>query len=234
MQGCWLISECCAPTVIGYVSGTNHPLLITPLMRIWHVRIVCSSPPGVSAYGIPTARCLNPAFNTLRNYFVQQHQPRALSSRQQIGRTASHAGHHSLELPHFLHHLLHLVELIEHRVDLSHSDTAAFGYPLTAFRVQDLRVQSFLRSHTANDSFHVLEFFLVFLQIGPFQCFRSPGQHADDRLEWTKLFHLAQLVEKILERELAFAHFFFEPLGIIQIDRLGGFFNQAYYITHSQ
>ncbi len=50
----------------------------------------------------------------------------------------------------------------------------------------------------------------------------------------TELLHLPQLIEEILQRELAFAHLLLEPLRVIDVHRLGGPFDETDHVAHAQ
>ena len=64
----------------------------------------------------------------------------ACASAHQPRRPTAHPVHHLLELPHLLHRLLHGRKPVEHRVQLSRGNAAAFGNPLAPASVEDGRV----------------------------------------------------------------------------------------------
>src|SRR5216117_4148948 len=81
----------------------------------------------------------------------------------------AHLRHHALELAHFFHHLLHLVEPVQQCVQLRDTDAAAFGDSLAPARVENLWVAPFPRRHCANHAFHPFEFLLALAQVGVLQ-----------------------------------------------------------------
>jgi len=127
-------------------------------------------------------------------------------------------------LPIFFIILLHLGEFVEHGVHFGQRSRRCLGDADAAFGVENLRTAPFLRCHRANHSSIRRNSFSCFDK-SPllFQHLGAAGQHAHDAFQRTEFFHLAQLLEKILESKLALAHFFFELFGIIDIDRFGGF-----------
>ena len=64
--------------------------------------------------------------------------------------------------------------------------------------------------------------------------FGAAWQQADDAFQGAQLFHGAELVEKIFQGELAFAHLFFELAGVGLVHRFGGAFDQAHDVAHAQ
>jgi hypothetical protein len=157
-----------------------------------------------------------------------------LATEQAGSGGAAHFGHHALELAHFLHHLLHLGEAIEEIVEFGDGDTAAFGDSATAAGVEDLRVAPFEWGHGADHGFHVAELLFALAHVRLFHRLSATGQHADDVLEWAKFFHLPQLNQEIIKRELAFAHFLLEPFGVFEVDRLSGAFDEADDVAHAE
>jgi hypothetical protein len=148
--------------------------------------------------------------------------------------SAAHFGHHALELAHFLHHLLHLGKAIEEIVEFGDGDTAAFGDSAAAAGVEDLRVAPFDWGHGADHGFHVPELLFALAHVCLLHRLGATGQHADDVLEGTKLFHLPQLNQEIIKRELAFAHFLLEPFGVFEVDCFSGAFDEADDIAHAE
>src|SRR5206468_11433744 len=118
------------------------------------------------------------------------------------------------EFAEFFHHLLHLGKFVEQRVHFGHGHAAAFGNTLTAAGIKNLRSAALLSGHSANNSFHAAELSLLFRHVGALEHFRAARKHADDRFERSYFFHLAELFEKIFQRELALAHFLFHALGL--------------------
>ena len=130
--------------------------------------------------------------------------------------------------------MLHLAEAVQQRVELSHAHAAAFGNALTPARVEDLRIAAFLRRHPANHSFHAAKFLFTFTHVRALHHLRAAGQHADQIFERAEFFHLAQLFQKIFERELALAHLFFHALRFIKVHGLGGLFYEADDVAHAE
>ena len=79
-----------------------------------------------------------------------------------------------------------------------------------------------------------LKFFFLFAHVRALEHFRPAGQHPDQALQRAELFHLAQLVQKILQRELPLAHFFLHAPGVVHVHRLGGALHQADDVAHAQ
>src|SRR5687768_8020624 len=148
--------------------------------------------------------------------------------------SASHLRHHLLELAHFLHHLLHLVKLVQHAVEFRHSHTAAGGDPLAALGIQDLRIFALEMRHRANHPFHLAKLLFLLAHVGTLHHLGTAREHADNFVERPKLFHLAQLLQKIFQRELAFAHFFFHALGLVHVQLLRRFLDQTHHVAHAQ
>ena len=155
-------------------------------------------------------------------------------SPQHLRGPAAHLRDHALQFGHFLHHLLHLGKFVQHRVQFGHGDAAAFGDALAAASVQDVRIGTFLGSHSADHRFHLAHFLFLFAKVGAFKSLRAAGEHANNGFEWPELFHLAQLVEEIFQRELALAHLLFETLGFVDIHGFCGFFDETDDVTHAQ
>ena len=114
----------------------------------------------------------------------------------------AHLGHHFLELAHFLHHLLHLTEPFEKAVEFGDTNSASLGNPDPAFGVEDLRMPPFLQRHGANHAFHAFKFLFSLAQISLFEHIRAAREHADDAFKGSELFHLPQLIEKILPNNI--------------------------------
>ena len=85
----------------------------------------------------------------------------------------------------------------------------------------------FLRCHRANHTLHPSDLLLTPAQVGALQHLGAAGQHGDEIFERAKLFHLTELIQEVLQRELSFAQFLFQPLRVVQLHRLGGFFDEA-------
>ena len=79
-----------------------------------------------------------------------------------------------------------------------------------------------------------LKLLLLLAHVGPFERFGAAGQHAHDRFQRSQLLHLAQLLQEVFQRELAFAHLLFHALRVVQVHGLGRFLDQADHVAHAQ
>ena len=64
--------------------------------------------------------------------------------------------------------------------------------------------------------------------------FRAAGQHLHDAFQRAELFHLAQLLQKIFQRELALAHLFFHALGVVLVHGFGRVLDEADDVAHAE
>ena len=104
--------------------------------------------------------------------------------------------------PHLLHGLLHFSKLLHHAVHILNLYAGAVGNTLPAAAVQDFHIGPFCRSHGEDDCLDMLDFLAV--QVDVLQLILELAharEHAQDGLEGTKLPHLFQLPQEIIQSE---------------------------------
>lgn len=116
---------------------------------------------------------------------------------------AAHLGWIYLLILHFLHGFLHFLELLHHTVDVLDLHASAVSDTLSAAAVQNLDIRSFLRCHGKDDSFDVLDFLAVKIDILQLILeLAHPRDHAQNALERAELSDLLELLQEIIESEL--------------------------------
>ena len=116
------------------------------------------------------------------------------------GATA-HAAHAELA-GHLGHHLLSLVEALNELVDLGNAYTRTISNALAARCIENLRILTLLRRHTANDRLDAVQ--LLFIHHGGhFIHLLAAGHHLQQVADGAHLADHQHLLKEVIERQLA-------------------------------
>src|SRR6185295_13375435 len=144
---------------------------------------------------------------------------------------------HAAEL---LQHLLHLHELLQQTIHFLNRGPAALRDALAPAAVDDVLLPPFVRRHRADDGLgprHLLGIYSRRLSAalsGPRHHVAHARNHPEEILEGPHLANRAQLVAKILERELVAPDLRFEPFGVFDVNRGLGLLDERQHVAHAE
>ena len=149
-------------------------------------------------------------------------------------RDRRHPGHtrNPFTAGHHLHHLLRIGELLEQSVHVLGGGARPGRDSFAAAAADDLGVRPFVRGHRADDRLYPSEVLVVDIDIA--KCRTGARQHSKNVLERPHPLQHLELVEEVLQIELAFLHLPGGLLGLLLVEGLLGLFDERQHVAHAE
>ena len=125
--------------------------------------------------------------------------------------------------------------IFEKLVDVGSIGAGTLGNALLAAVLEKVGIGALSLGHRADDGELTIKYLVVKTGCCSLVLHSAhAGHHAHDAAHTTELFHLAQLVSKIVEIELARLHLLGHRSGFFRIDVFGSLFDERNNVAHAQ